>query len=302
MSVDSAYVELSRLDGVDIRRHEPMARHTSFHIGGPADLFVVCDTLAALAGALDVLADNGLPYTTVGKGTNLLVSDSGYRGAILVLGKEFKRHVCNGEHIRAGAACILAYLVQDAFSRGLGGLEFAVGVPGTLGGALAMNAGSRESWIGQVAESVTLYAPDAGLTRLRGSEIVWGYRTSGLSSRGIIVESELRLTFADPVRMRAQMERELTRRKKNQPMGAASAGSVFMNPEGDSAGRLIESVGLKGTRLGDARISDVHANFIVNDGHATAADVLGLVKKIRISVRDRYGIELQPEVRFLGEF
>lgn len=263
---------------------------------------MVCDTLAALAGVLDVLADNGLPYTTVGKGTNLLVSDSGYRGAILVLGKEFKRHVCNGEHIRAGAACILAYLVQDAFSRGLGGLEFAVGVPGTLGGALAMNAGSRESWIGQVAESVTLYAPDAGLTRLRGSEIVWGYRTSGLSSRGIIVESELRLTFADPVRMRAQMERELRRRKKSQPMGAASAGSVFMNPEGESAGRLIESVGLKGTRLGDARISDVHANFIVNDGHATAADVLGLVKKIRISVRDRYGIELQPEVRFLGEF
>lgn len=302
MSVGAAYDSLRAIDGTDVRRDEPMARHTSFHIGGPADIFVVCDSVTALSETLDVLAAEEIPFVVAGKGTNILVADSGYRGAVLVLGKQFKRHVCEGEHIRAGAACILAYLVQDAFSKGLAGLEFAVGVPGTLGGALAMNAGSRDAWIGSVTESVTLYVPGEGLIRLRGNDIAWGYRSSGLAGRGIIVEGELRLTPADPARIRAEMERGLTRRKQSQPMGAASAGSVFVNPEGDSAGRLIESVGLKGTTLGGARISDVHANFIVNDGGATAADVLGIVNKVRTSVRDRYGIELQTEVRFLGEF
>lgn len=302
MSVGAAYDALRAIDGTDVHRDEPMARHTSFHIGGPADLFIVCDSVTALSDTLDILAAEQIPFVVAGKGTNLLVSDSGYRGAVLVLGKQFKKHVCEGEYIRAGAACILAYLVQDAFSKGLAGLEFAVGVPGTLGGALAMNAGSRDAWIGSVTESVTLYVPGQGLIRLRGNDIEWGYRSSGLPGRGIIVEGELRLTPSDPARIRAEMERSLTRRKQTQPMGAASAGSVFVNPEGDSAGRLIESVGLKGTALGGARISDVHANFIVNDGGATAADVLGIVNKARTSVRDRYGIELQTEVRFLGEF
>lgn len=302
MSLGQEFAELRALEGVDVHRDEPMARHTSFHIGGPADLFVVCDTIPALADALEVLSAHSVPYTVVGKGTNLLVADAGYRGAIIVLGKEFKRHVCEGEHVRAGAACILAYLVQDAFSRGLGGLEFAVGVPGTLGGALAMNAGSRDAWIGRVTESVTLYVPGEGLIRLRGDEIPWAYRQSGLPARGIIVEGELRLSPSEPTRIRAEMERGLTRRKQSQPMGAASAGSVFVNPEGESAGRLIESVGLKGTKFGGARVSEVHANFIVNDGGASADDVLALVNKVRTSVRDRYGIELQPEVRFLGEF
>ena len=302
MSVAAAYAALHSLDGVDVRQSEPMARHTSFRIGGPADLFVTCDTVASLTATLEVLSAEDVPYTVAGKGSNLLVADSGYRGAVMVLGKEFKRHVCEGEHLRAGAACILAYLVQDAFSKGLGGLEFAVGVPGTLGGALAMNAGSREAWIGAVTESVTLLVPGTGLVRIRGDEISWGYRRSGLSERGIIVEGELRLVPSDPVRIRAEMERGLTRRRQSQPMGVPSAGSVFVNPEGDSAGRLIESVGLKGTKLGGARISDIHANFIVNDGGATAADVLGLANKVRTSVRDRHGIELQTEVRFLGEF
>lgn len=302
MSVDSAYQALAAIPGVDIRRDEPMARHTTFRIGGPADLYITCDTTASLGAALEALIAGEVPYVVAGKGSNLLVADSGYRGAVLVLGKDFKRHVCEDGRVRAGGACILAYLVQDAFSKGLGGLEFAVGVPGTLGGALAMNAGSREAWIGAVTESVTLYVPGEGLVRLRGDEVPWGYRKSGLPSIGVIVEAELRLTPSEPGRIRDEMERGLTRRKQSQPMGAASAGSVFVNPEGESAGRLIESVGLKGTRLGGAMISDVHANFIVNDGGATAANVLGLISKIRTSVRDRYGIELQPEVRFLGEF
>lgn len=302
MSVAAAYEQLRRLRVGDVRVAEPMSRHTSLRIGGPADLFVVCDTLAGLSDTLDVLAAEDIPFTTVGKGTNLLVADAGVRGAILLLGKEFKRHACEDGHIRAGAACVLAYLVQDAFSRGLGGLEFAVGVPGTVGGALAMNAGGRDAWIGSVTESVTLFVPGRGLVRLRGDEISWGYRTSGLPSRGIIVEGVLRLAPADPERIRLEMERSLKRRKSTQPLGSPSAGSSFKNPDGDSAGRLIEASGLKGTKLGGARVSDVHANFIVNDGGATAADVVGLMSKVRTTVRDAHGIELQPEVRFLGEF
>lgn len=165
-----------------------------------------------------------------------------------------------------------------------------------------MNAGSRDAWIGHVTDSVTLYVPGEGLLRMPGREVVWAYRSSGLPQRGIIVESVLKLASADPRRIRLQMEQALDRRKESQPLGVPSAGSVFVNPEGDSAGRLIEAAGLKNTRMGGARVSDVHANFIVNDGGASAADVLGLIRKIKMTVRDSYGIELQPEVRFLGEF
>lgn len=301
MSLATAYTRLARMVSGSVRRDEPMAKHVSFRIGGPADLFIVCETIADVAETLTVLAEENIPYTVIGKGTNLLVSDEGYRGAIIVLGKQFKKHVRDGDRIDAGAACILAYVVQDAFAQGLGGMEFAVGIPGTVGGALAMNAGSREQWIGSVTESVTLFVPGEGLLRVRGAEVAWGYRTSGLRGRGIILESVLRLSPEDPGRIRAAMEASLARRKRTQPMGASSAGSVFMNPEGDSAGRLIDAAGLKGTRLGGARVSDVHANFIVNDGGATAADVLGLIGKIQMVVKDAYGIDLWPEIRFLGE-
>ena len=175
-------------------------------------------------------------------------------------------------------------------------------MPGTVGGALAMNAGTRDAWIGSVTESVTLFVPGEGLVRLRGDEVSWGYRRSGLPMRGIIVEGVLRLAPADPERIRLAMERSLRVRKSSQPLGVPSAGSAFKNPEGDSAGRLIEAAGLKGTRLGGARVSDVHANFIVNEGGATASDVVSLMSEVRTTVRDTYGIELQPEVRFLGEF
>ncbi|MDI6900258.1 MAG: UDP-N-acetylmuramate dehydrogenase [Anaerosomatales bacterium] len=302
MGAREAFRRLSgRLSG-EVRRDEPMSRHTTYRIGGPADLYLVCDTTADLKETLAVLAEEGVPHAVVGKGSNLLVSDDGYRGAVLTLGKEFKRHAAEGDHIRAGAACILAYLVQDAFNRGLAGLEFAVGIPGTLGGALAMNAGSSGEWMDGVVESVTVYSAERGLERLHGNEIAWGYRRSDLPERGIIVEGVLRAVRGDAERIRRVMETSLARRKRTQPMGVASAGSVFVNPPDDSAGRLIEAAGLKGMRLGGARVSTVHGNFIVNEGGATAADVLGLIDKIRMVVKGTYGIDLRTEIRFLGEF
>ena len=285
-----------------VRESEPMARHTTYRIGGPAALFIECDTVADLACATSVLSEACMEWVVLGKGSNVLVADSGYEGAIMVLGKGFKRHAIEREQLRTGAGVILGAVVQDAFKAGLAGLEFAVGIPGTVGGALAMNAGSRDEWIGSVVESVTLFVPGEGLVGVRGPEIAWGYRRTDLPSRGIIVESVLRVVESDAVHLRRAMEASLRRRKRSQPLALPSAGSVFVNPEGDSAGRLIESVGLKGARSGSAQVSEVHANFIVNTGGATAADVVELIRTIHDAVKESHGIELRPEIRFLGSF
>ena len=285
-----------------VRRDESMARHTTYRIGGPAALFIDCATVSDLAAATTVLAEEGVSWTVLGKGSNVLVSDEGYEGAILSLGRDFKRHSLEGEHLKTGAAVILAAAVRDAFSAGRTGLEFAVGIPGTVGGALAMNAGSRDEWIGSIVESVTVFVPGGGLVGIRGPEIAWCYRNSGLPQRGIIVEAALRLQEGDEVHIRRTMEASLRRRKRSQPLGVPSAGSVFVNPEGDSAGRLIEASGLKGRQIGGAAVSEIHANFIVNVGGATASDVVELIRTIRDTVKDMHDIELRPEVRFLGAF
>ena len=302
MSLERARARLAGSLFGEVHSAEPMSRHTTYRVGGPAALWVVADTIADLSLATDVLLEEDVSYTVVGKGSNLLVADAGYDGAVLVLGRDFKHHEIADGTLRAGAGTILAFLVQQAFHEGVAGMTWGVGIPGTLGGALAMNAGTREGWIGQIVESVTLFVPGSGLSLVKGAAIEWGYRTSGLVRRGIIVEGVLRVTEGDPLRIRAEMERNLRARKASQPLGLPSAGSVFVNPEGDSAGRLIEAAGCKGMRLGGAAVSTVHANFIVNDGGATAADIAGLIRKLQMTVRDTHGVELRPEIRFLGTF
>lgn len=302
MSLTGTYNTLkAQLEG-EVRRDEIMARHTTFRIGGPAALYLVCDTVSDLSAAVSLLSEERLEWTVVGKGSNLLVSDEGYDGAVIVLGRDFRRHTYDDGHLRAGAGCILAALVQDAFKLGLSGLEFAVGIPGTFGGALAMNAGTRDKWIGEIVESVTLLDPEGGLVSVRGPEVAWGYRRSGLPGRGIIVEAEVKVEPGDMTWIRRAMEASLNRRKRSQPLGMPNAGSIFVNPPGDSSGRLIEAAGLKGLKIGGAQISDVHANFIVNAGGASAADVVELIRRIRDAVKEEHGIELRPEVRFLGPF
>ena len=302
MSVDTAFERLAAELTGPVRRAEPLARHTTYRIGGPAALFLECATVADLSAATAILAAENIEWTVLGKGSNVLASDEGYDGAVIILGRDFKRHSVDDDHLRTGAGVILAAVVQDAFKLGLSGLEFAVGVPGTVGGALAMNAGSRDEWIGSIVESVTVFKPGVGLIGVRGPEIAWEYRRSDLTARGIIVEAVLRVTDSDQVGIRRSMEASLRRRKRSQPLNVPSAGSVFVNPDGDSAGRLIEKAGLKGTKVGGAMVSDVHANFIVNAGGATAADVVALVRLIRETVKDANGIELRPEIRFLGQF
>ena len=302
MSVASAFDRLKGALSGSVRQAESLARHTTYRIGGPAALYVECATVSDLAHATEILADEDVEWSVLGKGSNVLVADVGYGGAILSLGRDFKRHSLEGDQLKSGAGVILAAIVNDAFSAGRTGLEFAVGIPGTVGGALAMNAGSREEWIGSVVESVTLFVPGKGLVGVRGPEVAWGYRSSGLPQRGIIVETALRLDEGDEVYIRRTMEASLRRRKRSQPLSVPNAGSVFVNPEGDSAGRLIEASGLVGRQVGGAVVSDIHANFIINAGGATATDVVELIGIIRDTVKDMHDIELRPEVRFLGTF
>jgi UDP-N-acetylmuramate dehydrogenase len=302
VSVEEAHRRLAEGLAGSVTANEPLARHTSYRIGGPAALLVECATISDLSMATTILVDESVEWTVLGKGSNVLASDTGYEGAVVVLGRDFKRHSLENGHLKSGAGVLLAALVQDAFKNGLSGLEFAVGIPGTVGGAVAMNAGTRDEGIGAKVESVTLFVPGRGLVGVRGPEVAWDYRRSDLPARGVIVEAVLRVTECDEVGIRRAMEASLRRRKRTQPLGVPSAGSVFVNPEGDSAGRLIEAVGLKGFRIGDAAVSDVHANFIVNLGGATAEDVVALVYVIRETVKEVHGIELKPEIRFLGKF
>lgn len=286
----------------DVRFDEPLSRHTTYHIGGPARYFVTANSIEALEAVVRSCEAEGVPWEVAGKGSNLLVADEGFPGAIITLGRDF-RSMRFGEEsnlLVAGAGVVLATVVREARDRGLSGLEFAVGTPGTIGGALRMNAGTRTQWIGGIVASVTTLRRGVGIVRTDGSALEWGYRTSPFASDEIVLDCELRLTPMDPAVIRGKMEVLLQRRHETQPFSQPSCGSVFRNPEGFSVGEMIEQVGMKGVRCGGAQVSEVHANFIVNTGDATANDVRTLIDSIKTKVSQAYGIELQPEVKFLG--
>ncbi len=286
----------------DIVANEPMSRHTTYRIGGPAHFFVRVDTLSSLKRTCAICDESRMPWVVIGRGSNLLVSDEGFPGAVIILGRDFRTMITDDERHRfvAGAGVLLSAVVQKAFQESLAGLEFAVGTPGTMGGAVRMNAGSAKEWIGKLVSTVTTVSPEKGLMKYRGSDIEWGYRSSSLAGEEVVVECELSMEPSDPVFIHAKMEASLKRRKSSQPLDEPSCGSVFKNPVGTSAGALIDGLGLKGTRIGGACISPKHANFIVNVGGATASDVLQLIHLIQSRVKEAYGIELAPEVRFLG--
>lgn len=298
-------LELMRFDDDfegTIRLDEPMARHTTYRIGGPVRAFAEVNSFAALGALLKVCADENLSWFVAGKGSNLLVSDEGYDGVVITLAGEFRswRFDDEAQHVVVGAGTMLSRLVQEVFHHGYSGMEFAVGTPGTVGGALVQNAGTRKDWLGSRVVSVTTYDAEIGLKRYSTSDLSWGYRKSSFLPNEVIVECELKLERAFSGNIHERMSTLLSRRKASQPLEFPSCGSVFRNPEDASAGALIESVGLKGKTCGGACISEKHANFIVNTGNASAEDVLTLIRMAREEVRRRYGIELETEVRFLG--
>lgn len=300
MSVFNAYMQLSGAIDADVYRDEALSRRTSLRIGGPAALLVVAHTYTALAHTLEVLEREDVAWTVLGKGTNVLCSDRGYRGCVICLGREFSRISADGQSITAGAAVLTSKLVNVALTSSLSGLECLAGIPGTVGGAIAMNAGSRDEWIGSAVRDVVIARPGKGMVRLAASDIEWAYRRTSLGRDDIVLEASFDLEPAEKGAVARRMEALLKRRKLTQPIGVPTCGSVFKNPGDASVGALIEQCGLKGAVHGGARISNVHANFIVNENGASADDVCALMEAMRDGVYDKHGIELEPEVRFLG--
>ncbi len=302
MGVFNAFMSLSGMIDTDVIEQEKLARHTSYRIGGKAELFVTCHSYHSLRRTIETLSREQVPWVILGKGSNLLVADEGYRGAVITLGTEFSRFVLgeDGRTITVGAGAILARLVNEALSKELSGLEFAVGIPGTVGGAISMNAGSRTEWIGSLVEDVVTYKPGEGIRHYAHDDIAWGYRECGLPRDEIVLEATLGLAPGTKDEIRTKMERSLTRRRRTQPLGIPSCGSVFRNPPDRSVGAMIEECGLKGFSVGGAEVSDVHANFIVNKGTATAADVAAVIQHVHGKIKETYGVELRPEVKFLG--
>jgi UDP-N-acetylmuramate dehydrogenase len=250
-----------------------------------------------LVRALELCEARGLRWRVMGNGSNLLVSDTGVTGVVFKLRGVLDHLRFEGERVVAGAGVMLSRLVEEAAGQGLSGLEHLIGIPGTLGGALAMNAGSAGQAIGESVARVTFWQPGAGVCEAAAGELAFGYRDSILRRGGrVVLEAELILSASKAGLVEARMRELAARRRATQPLSARSAGSVFRNPEGGFAGQLMEAAGLKGERRGDAEVSTKHANFIINRGRATAADIRALVELARGRVRETSGIDLACEI------
>jgi UDP-N-acetylmuramate dehydrogenase len=298
--------ELALIPGLKVKTDEPLARYTSMKIGGPADYFLEVESAAALCRVVPLLGTRGMAVCLLGNGSNVLISDRGVRGAVIHLAGVFKRAAWSEDETRAwvdvGAACPITQLVREAVRRGYAGLEFAEGIPGTMGGALVMNAGAYGSEFEKIVDQVEGVSASGEVTCLARSQIDFRYRESNLPPGMVVTRVRLRLSKEDAARLSSRLRELVSRRKSSQPSGRPNSGSMFRNPLGDYAGRLIEAAGLKGRRLGQAQISERHANFIINLGGAKAEEVRELMNLARTEVRQRFGIELAAEVKYWGDW
>src|SRR6266481_2994898 len=296
--------ELSARFGARVKAAMPLKELTSFRIGGPADLFINVEDETELMHAKAAAYRAGVPCFCLGAGTNLLISDRGMRGLVLRLGDGFKKIKFDGDGVKvvAGAAAAFGTLVESVVDRGLEGLEFGEGIPGTVGGGLVMNAGA---FGGEIAKVVTLVhgVTEAGeALALTKDDVKFAYRRTDLPPHFIITRVDFELARSDRERLMARVAELKAKRASRQPRGVPNAGSIFKNPPGNFAGKLLEGAGLKGTRLGGAAFSDQHANFIVNLGGAQAAEVLALIDMARVKVKEQSGVLLEPEVRLVGDW
>ena len=281
---------------------EPLARHTSFRIGGPADYFVTPSNEEQIRAVVRICRENAIPFFVIGNGTNLLVSDTGYRGVILQIYRNFSEIRIEGCTISAQSGALLSSIAQAARKEGLTGLEFASGIPGTIGGAAVMNAGAYGGELKDVVKTVRLLDIANDKTDiLTAEEMQFGYRTSIVSKKErIVLGAELELEKGDPQEIQDRMEELRQKRVSKQPLDVPSAGSTFKRPEGYFAGKLIMDSGLAGFRVGGAMVSPKHCGFVVNTGGATAEDVLSLIRQVREKVFREYGVMLEPEIRMLS--
>lgn len=287
----------------DVRIAEPMSRHTTWKVGGPVDFFVYPQSKAELESAMNIVRQKGLEWLAIGRGSNLLIRDKGLRGVVIKIGRGLDKITVTGNKIVAGGGCSSIRLSKMAARHGLTGLEFAEGIPGTVGGAVFMNAGAHGSESAQVLQSAEILLESGEWATLSREELGFRYRTSILQKerRGIVTQAVFELTKGNQEEITQRMKHYKEHRRKTQPLQHPCAGSVFRNPPGDHAGRLIEASGLKGYQIGDAMVSTQHANFIINRGQAKAEDVLNLIHHIRSTVEERFGVQLVPEVRVVGE-
>lgn len=303
MNIDRIFDELSvQIDEKKMMLDAPMKEFTSFRAGGNAALLVKPGDEAELSFALKVLAEHKVMHMVMGNGSNLLVKDSGYPGVILRLGEPFQEVCIEGDVIEAGAAALLSATAKLALMESLAGFEFAAGIPGTVGGAVFMNAGAYDGEISQVLESVRLMAKDGFRTfTLTKDELGLGYRRSILQDTGdILLQAVFRLQKGDQEKISDKMKELAEKRLEKQPLSYPSAGSFFKRPPGHFAGELIQNAGLRGLTIGGAQVSELHAGFIINTGGATATDILDLMEIVRSTVYEKHGVLLEPEVRIIG--
>ncbi len=289
--------------GQRVRTGLPLAPLTTFRVGGPAALFLEAEDDADLEAASRVVQETNVPFLVLGKGSNVLVSDDGFAGIVLRLGRGFRWASRAGERLAAGGAMPLPALAGVALRHGLSGLEFGVAIPATLGGAVWMNAGAHGAEMGDVLARIDVFSMGEGRRSAPDSTgVTFSYRATSLPADALVVGAELALADEEEAAIRRRMDEARESRRRTQPLAEPNCGSVFKNPPGDHAARLIDAAGLKDARVGGAHVSGKHANFIVTDEGACARDVFGLIRLVGERVRDASGVELEPEVRLVGSF
>ena len=281
---------------------EPMSRHTTFRVGGPADFFVTPKAKEEVRDVVRICKEAGMPYYIIGNGSNLLVSDAGYRGVIVQIYKEMNEVKIEGDLVKAQAGALLSGIAAKALGAELSGFEFASGIPGTIGGACVMNAGAYGGEMKGVLESVTVLTGEGKIIELGRNELELGYRTSVIAKKGyIVLGAVLKLERGDGEKIKTYMDELKEKRVTKQPLEYPSAGSTFKRPEGYFAGKLIEDAGLRGFQVGGAQVSEKHCGFVINRDHATAADIMELMRQVQIRVKENSGVDLEPEVKRLGD-
>ncbi len=284
-----------------LKIQEPLSRHTSLAVGGPADYYADVNTFNELIALRRAVSQHKIPVFFLGAGSNVLVSDRGIRGLVLHLQGEFRRIEFQGTHLKVGAGAWMPAVAKQAAEHGFSGIESLIGVPGTIGGGLIMNAGTREGCLGDVIASVQVLGDSLQVESLTAEAFGFGYRHSNLEGRWI-VGAELSLKSDEPGSIMKRIDSLLQYRSRTQPLATSNCGSVFKNPSEGPAAQWIEKAGLKGTAVGGARVSECHANFIINEKNATAGDVRMLIRQIQEKVLQQFNVRLEPEVKLVGEW
>lgn len=290
------------LDKKSILPNEKMSRHTTYKIGGACDFMLLPETEAQVVGIVKICSENRIPLYVVGNGSNLLVKDGGIRGVVMKIASKMSDIKVDGNRIYVQAGALLGSVVKTAYENSLGGLEFATGIPGAVGGAVTMNAGAYGGHMQQIVKKIRVCDRNGNVYEINADEMDFGYRHSIVRDRNLIVLScELELQYADKNSVKEKMELLSAKRRSMQPLSLPSCGSVFKRPEGHYIGKLIEEAGLKGTTVGGAQVSMLHANFIVNVDNAKASDVLKLIDTVKAGVLEVFGIPIETEVIVIGE-